>query len=208
MRIQRRLDALKRTVLQMAHSSEKMFLNLKVAIETEDLNLAKDIVEADLQINHYEMSIHEQAVNILSLLQPVASDLRYVLSSIKIANDLERMADYAKNIASFINADTITFLQESAFIELLNHLLLAYEEMLVLLKKPDSQKALTLVKNDENIDAAFENFFCVLSELSAESDEVLALASLGSQIERAGDHIKNICEELIYLKTGDFFDFG
>lgn len=208
MRIERHLKALERSVFKMTQMTEKMFNDLAIAIEREDLDLARKIIEQDEIVNQCEQTIHQQALMILSLMQPVAKDLRYVISSIKIANDLERIADYAKNIASYIQGDFLTILNQTDFLEMLEVMMLSYQGMQKLLEKPDARKAHRLALQDQNIDKAFNLFFYSLEGITADLDSVLELATLGRQIERAGDHIKNICEEVIYMKTGELHDFG
>lgn len=147
----------------------------------------------------------------LALLSPVASDLRKVVADIKIASELERIADYAKNIAAFLiksevleeNVMAYAAAMEKRFIEMLKETLKAYEQR-------DVKAAFQLPKKDEGINQLYEELKQNLLQHPNETlvVELFEISAMLRNIERAGDHTKNICEHIIYMVKGQHYDFG
>src|SRR5437870_4078058 len=97
--LQRQIEKLKRQITTMGTKVEQALLRAMVVIERRDAALADEVIKADQVIDQMEVDIEEECLQTLALYQPVASDLRYVVSVLKINNDLERIADMAENIA-------------------------------------------------------------------------------------------------------------
>lgn len=97
--LQRETDKIKREILSLGAMVEDRFRQAILAVKTEDLELAQTIIDSDFQIDEREIEVEEECLKILALYQPVATDLRFLIAVIKINNDLERIADYAANIA-------------------------------------------------------------------------------------------------------------
>ena len=177
-----------------------------------DVNLALDIIRMDEFVNNYEYEINDRALEFLALLAPVAADLRLVLGGIKIATDLERIADYAKNIAQYvirfgaIGDDIAPYLKRvsDVFFVMFEESLKAYQDM-------DDVKAFTVPEMDKEIDIIMDEIYSYIDAEVAKGKKFNNIAKTMSVLrcyERAGDHTKNINEHLIYQVKGRHYDFG
>ena len=97
--LQKEIEKIKREILTLGAMVEDRFKRAIFAIKMEDLGLAQKIIDTDFEIDEKEIEVEEDCLKILALYQPVATDLRFLVAVIKINNDLERVADYAANIA-------------------------------------------------------------------------------------------------------------
>lgn len=210
-KIEKELEEMEATILKMGHRVIAMHEKVKAIITTPDKTEALEILQADDRINHLEEEINDVAIAALALLSPVASDLRRVVAGIKIASELERIGDYAKNIAIFmikhdaVDAVVLEYAQEmeEAFCTMLSTALKAYEEK-------DVESAFEIPEMDNVID---QLTFELNAKLRSYEDidqlkHALSVGAMLRSIERAGDHTKNICEHIIYLIKGQYYDFG
>ena len=100
-KIDKELDTMEANVMKMARQVISMHEKVVEVLENPDREMELEIMQADDIINHMEEEVNDQAVRSLALLSPVASDLRKVVADIKIASELERIGDYAKNVAKY-----------------------------------------------------------------------------------------------------------
>ena len=98
-RLQRDIDRLKTRVLSLSPLVEERFRLAVKSIECRDAELARKVIEGDMEIDHMEVDLEEECLKILALHQPVADHLRYIVAMLKMNNDLERIGDLAVNIA-------------------------------------------------------------------------------------------------------------
>ena len=210
-KIEKELEVNEDSVKRMAESVVQMHEKVVCVLEKPSREIALAIVQGDDFINHLEEEINDQSVRSLALLSPVASDLRKVVADIKIASELERIADYAKNIAAFLiksevleeNVMAYAAAMEKRFIEMLKETLKAYEQR-------DVKAAFQLPKKDEGINQLYEELKQNLLQHPNETlvVELFEISAMLRNIERAGDHTKNICEHIIYMVKGQHYDFG
>ena len=95
----RAMHKIKKEILSLGAMVEDRFKKSIYAIKTENLDQAQEIIETDYKVDEREIEVEEECLKTLALYQPVATDLRLIIAVIKINNDLERIADYAVNIA-------------------------------------------------------------------------------------------------------------
>ena len=211
-KIDTELDLYKEQIILMANKVRKMYVLALEVLTTGDKVKALSIVELDEYVNNANEDINDRAIEVLSLLSPVASDLRIILAGLKIATDLERIGDYAKNIARFIirndklNESLLTFVNPlgEQFLSFFDATIQAYKTL-------DVQKAMEIPSEDEKIDAAFKQLLNFLEKLEHDKQDIIAViptVAMLRNIERAGDHTKNICEHIIYEVKGQHVDFG
>ena len=211
-KIDTELDLYKEQIVLMAKKVRKMYVLALEVLTSGDKVKALSIVELDEYVNNANEDINDRAVEVLSLLSPVASDLRIILAGLKIATDLERIGDYAKNIARFIirndklNDSLLTFVNPlgEQFLSFFDATIQAYKTL-------DVQKAMEIPSEDEKIDAAFKQLLNFLEKLEHDKQDIIAViptVAMLRNIERAGDHTKNICEHIIYEVKGQHVDFG
>ena len=134
-KIDKELDTMEENVLKMGQKVVRMHEKVVQALNSPNKEIELEIVQSDDIINHLEEEINDQAVRSLALLSPVASDLRKVVADIKIASELERIGDYAKNISIFLikhddmDASILDYAQamEKGFIAMLQETMTCYE---------------------------------------------------------------------------------
>jgi phosphate transport system protein len=197
-------------VVSMAKQVRQMMHQAMEALFENQKDKALFVIEHDAYINNFELEINEQAMQVLSLLQPVASDLRRVVVTIKIANDLERIGDYAKNIARYvIKNQTFPEAFKPDAQEILKAFFSMFDKMLEVVSESNVKKAYEVADLDETMDALFKQ---LISKVDASYNDKIPLTfatvALLRNIERSGDHTKNICEHVIYRAKAQYVDFG
>ncbi len=177
-------------------------------LESNDYDDAKALVAEDFEINEQERSINEHSFIVILKQAPVASDLRKLMTSVKIANDLERIADYASNVGIYI-------MKTKHENDTYRKLLLGYKDallgMLLRIKdayvSEDVKIAVDVCELDSQIDVLYKNhikafILTAKRETNFEAEEASRALLVIKQLERAGDHITNIAEHIIFLHTG------
>ena len=206
------LNLFKDNISLMGSRVFKMHEDALLALRTADKGLALSIIEKDEYVNNDEEAINHRALEVLSLLAPVASDLRIIIAGIKIASDLERIGDYAKNIARFILKDNpITEVQMRLIENVYKNFMEFYTITFQAYENRDAKAAMELPKLDDAIDQALSSLFFNLEKTEPSQTNtavIIAIVGMARNIERAGDHTKNICEQIIYEATGQHYDFG
>ena len=195
-KIDKELDTMEANVMKMARQVISMHEKVVEVLENPDREMELEIMQADDIINHMEEEVNDQAVRSLALLSPVASDLRKVVADIKIASELERIGDYAKNVAKYLLKQDAQFphvleyaqQMEKYMINMLQETMKAYEERNV-------ESAFEIVKRDQYLNQLVKEIRARLKEESGENliEDVFVVSGMLRNIERAGDHIKNIC---------------
>lgn len=214
MNLDESLELLETSVYKMGEKVIHQHENCLSILNSHSKDLALEIVKTDDFVNRLEEDINNQAIKAFALLNPVASDLRRVLVTIKIASELERIGDYAKGLASFIIKD------RDPDEEAITHYAIAMESLVIdmlkkamkMYKERDLDMAFEIPKMDDDIDNMFTEFKNSLTHIDTAADltskQVFYLSGLFRNIERSGDHIINICEHTIYLCKGIQYDFG
>jgi phosphate transport system protein len=204
--IEPELQALKDNLLDMLSLVRNQMMKCKEAIEKKDVGLAEEVMDDERKVNIQELAIDRDCESILALFTPVASDLRLVLATLKITNDLERIGDNAKNLAKFLlsnlHKDKHDWLGEFHVVQMLDVLINMLKEMGEAFRKEDTRQALKTAKKDEVLNEYNKKAFKTTAELiKAHPDEgksLLTLFSIIRDLERAGDLTKNIAEELVF----------
>ncbi len=202
------LTRLKDKILEMGVTARSQLTLTKKALGTRDRILAKDIVSGDKGVNALQHEVDRQTVRLLALRQPMALDLRIVISSLKIAGDLERIADYSANIARHIFAlenipspRPIQSVQEMIDIAhaMLTEALEAFDTL-------DAPAALAVRRRDDEIDHIYRKVLTQLRTFMTKDKEAITtcttLLFVARCCERIGDHITNIAESVHYIVSG------
>ena len=213
MKMDESLAAFQALILQMYRKVKMMHELALDILRSGDKEKALQLIYMDDFVNHLEEEINDQAQTVLALLSPVATDLRKVIAGIKIASDLERIGDYAKNIADYVikkGPAEPPFVGEQAeaigrlFLEMLDAAMDAYQ-------KEDVAQAYQIPRQDEQINDQFAELSGQIETAvmqGMQMEHVVPLVAMLRNFERAGDHTKNICEHLIYQVPGQHLDFG
>ena len=197
------LEDLTSTVFKMSHEVEVRIGQLIQQVEKRDEKALKDLAIEDVHINDLEILINEKIVSIITLEAPVASDLRMLISYIKIAEDLERISDNVVNVANILAKHDI---KHQEIKNKLVTMLKLCELMLIDVTSAMKTKDLTLVREimtrDEDVDAIYLEI--TSSSIYEIDDRVLMsqVSLITKFIERIEDHIENIGEHQFFYLTG------
>ena len=203
------LAALDRSVGQMGGLAEQLLGQAFEALEQRNPQLAESASNSDKLIDDMQQQLEEQVVAMIARRQPMASDLRQILAVLKVAGDLERVGDLAKNIAK--RASTIAGVNHpKPLIMGLRHM---YElaaqglkEALDAYAARDDRKAIEIWHDDQRIDALYNSLFRELLTYMMEDPRNIGICThllfAAKNIERIGDHTTNIAETVHFLAKG------
>lgn len=207
--MERAIDRLKRRILEMGAEVEQATGRAFRALRRWDLAEARRVVEMDRTIDRQELEIEEDCLKILALYQPVAADLRRVISIMKINNDLERIGDLAKNIADYTLAIARCGKIEipGQFDEMFDRAMQMVRDSLDAFVNFDPELAREVCYADDDVDAMNVRIIGAIRERLQESpaavDQLLYLISVSRGVERMADYATNIAEDAFYMITGE-----
>jgi phosphate transport system protein len=204
------LESLANSVAQMGGLAEAQFANAIEAIAKRDGKLAEAAVASDERVDKIQQTVEDQALKVLALRQPLAVDLRATLAAIKIANELERIGDLAKNIgkrALVLNREPPIRLTQS--LARMGRQCLAQMKMVLdAYSDRDAEAARNVWRHDEEIDELYNSLFRELLTYMMEDPRTIGLCThllfIAKNIERAGDHATNIAETVYHMVTGSY----
>lgn len=196
-------------VSEMGGLAEVMLSDAVSALVRMDKDLARRVITQDKRVDVLQFEIEEQAILIIARRQPVASDLRDVISAMRISNDLERVGDLAKNIAKRVIAIEGTFDSKkfALGVEHMTELAQAQlKDVLDAYASRDSEAAAAVRDRDDEVDALYTSIFRELLTYMMEDPRQISVCAhllfCAKNIERIGDHATNIAENVIYMSTG------
>ncbi|WP_319411464.1 phosphate signaling complex protein PhoU [uncultured Cohaesibacter sp.] len=203
------LRSLTARIAEMGGQAENMVEESVNALVRQDVKAAQATAAKDSAINKMDQEIEEKAVLIIARRQPMAQDLRAIIAALRIATDLERVADLGKNIARSISAmegksppkQLLHGIEHMAEIVLdqLRTVLDAYTTA-------NSSAAIAVVKRDDEVDAIYRSLFReFLTYMMEDPRNITFCANLlfaAKHLERVGDHATNIAESVYYVETG------
>lgn len=201
------LDTLKQRLLDMSHGVEEQVAEAVALATRQDSIEPEEILERDQEIDDEEVAIEETAIELLALHQPMAIDLRTIVTILKINNDLERVGDHAVNIA-----EAVLRLREKGEyppvppqLEEMNRLARGIlRDALDAFVNLDAETARQLGARDDEVDALHESVFRVMLTHMLDEDisACLQMLLISRNIERIADHAVNIGEDVVYLVQG------
>jgi phosphate transport system protein len=203
------LEELARMVAEMGGLAEKEIADSIMALARRDVDLAQRVIALDPSIDALQRTIEEKAILTIARRQPMAVDLREIVGSLRVSNDLERIGDHAKNIAKRVlalDAD-IAFSQVVRGVEEMTKLVLAQvKQVLDAYASRDVAKALEVWRRDEEVDAVNNSLFRELLTYMMEDPRNITscthLLFCTQNVERMGDHATNIAETVYYMVEG------
>jgi phosphate transport system protein len=208
-RFQQSLEELKEQLLVMAGLAEQSIQRAIEAYRVRDLSICNLVSISEMSINRLEREIDQAALDLLAMEQPMAIDLRFILSVIKINADLERVGDSAKAIS-----DRVRSMEQMAQAELPVDIprmaALAAEMVRKSLQsfiEADAELALTVLTMDDAVDtmnrAAYKSLTAVMEEQSHLAPQALNALMIARALERVADHATNIAEDVIFWVQGE-----
>ncbi|CAH1662617.1 phosphate signaling complex protein PhoU [Chelatococcus asaccharovorans] len=203
------LDELRTRIVEMGGVSEKMLADSTLALVKRDSALAQSVIAADARLDGLQRDIEELAVLTIARRQPMAVDLRELISVIRVAADLERIGDLAKNTSKRVVAISGETQPQKLVIGVqhMSDLVQAQlKDVLDAYVQRDDAQALDVWQRDDRIDALYTSIFRELLTYMMEDPRNITscthLLFLAKNIERIGDHTTNIAETVHYLATG------
>ncbi|MEL6621209.1 MAG: phosphate signaling complex protein PhoU [Pseudomonadota bacterium] len=205
----RDLEAIQAQIMKMGGLVENAILEAAISLETRDEERAEAVRQADKVIDALEESINEEAARVIALRAPTAIDLRLVLSILKVSANLERIGDYAKNMAK----RTGVLAQMAPVDDSARALRRMAKEVERMLKDAldayiarDAELAQDVIDRDEEVDqmynALFREFLTFMMEDPRNITACMHLHFIAKNIERMGDHVTSIAEQVVYFVTG------
>ncbi|WP_415853189.1 phosphate signaling complex protein PhoU [Thermoanaerobacter kivui] len=211
---EKELEELHYDVLKMGSLVEEAIANAIASLVNHDTELAQKVIDDDDRIDKMEVEIDNKCAKIMVTQQPIARDLRIVLTGLKIVTDLERMADHAVDIAK-----TTLRIPHQKYIKPLIDIPRMADIVREMVKmsldsyvRQDLDLAKTIGEKDDIVDALYKQIFRELLTYMMEDprniDQATQFLFVARYLERIADHATNICEWVIYLDTGEHIDLN
>ena len=203
------LQQIERLMVEMGGLVERQIFDATAALHARDIDWANEIVDGDQAIDALENDVDEKVIRLIALRHPRGKDLRFTIGALKVANSLERLGDYAKNMAKRtlvisqsppVGSITLTLKRMSELVsEMLKDVLDAYI-------KRDVALADSVRSRDESVDQLYNSQFRELLTHMMESPKTITpgmhLHFIAKNLERMGDHITGIAEQVHFMVNG------
>jgi phosphate transport system protein len=202
------LRRLSNTITEMGGLAETQLATAIDAVVKRDSELAASVVEGDAKVDQLQRDSDNLAIRLLALRQPMARDLREIFAALKIASDLERVADYAANVAKRAIAlnQTPPVRPVYALPRMAQLAQLLIKDVIDAYVARDADRAYTVWIRDAELDEMYSSLFRELLTYMMEDPRNISacthLLFMAKNIERIGDHATNIAEDLYYLVHG------
>ena len=204
------LDAINDGLLRMCGLVKEAMVDATAALLTSDLQQAEKVIAADDAIDAIQHDLDNRSINLMARQQPVASDLRNLVSTLRISADLERMGDLAHHVAKtarmrFPNSAVPELLQP-LFIEMDRVAAALVEKLTTVLQYKDTARALELDKDDDLMDELHRKLIGALlsDDWSFGIETAIDMTLLGRYYERFGDHAVSVANRVYFTVTGEF----
>ena len=206
------LNQMTGTILRMGGMVEQQLADAITALVKRDPELAARVIQDDKPVDRLEHEVDHLVMRLLALRQPMAVDLRLITASLKISSDLERIGDYAANVAK--RASALSQVEPMRPVAVIPRMSLIVQGMikdvLDAYMGRDVDKALDVWRRDEEVDEIYNSLFRELLTYMMEDPRHITpcthLLFIAKNIERMGDHATNIAETISFLITGTPLD--
>lgn len=205
----REMEHLNQQLIAVGDRVEKQVGSAFDAATQLDVAGAQRIILGDDEIDNMEVQLEEDCLKLLALYQPVANDLRLIISVLKINNDLERIGDHtvqiARSVISLVEKPPIEI--PEAMFSIFKLVKLMFRKSLLAFVEADQSLASTVLDMDNKVDILCAKAMPVeIEKIRNDTEQIeqrFTLISICRQLERIGDHASNIAEDVIYLLSGD-----
>ena len=209
------LDELHRKLLEQGILVTRAIENSIQAFNENDKELGKRVMEEDKRINNVQHEIDQQSQQLIAMQQPNARDLRRIIAVIRASSNLERMGDHAKNVAEvlrFENTEERNSSLELVINQMSDMVLKMTKNMIDAFVEFNVTRAIEIAARDREVDKLYDELrFAAVEEMQINPvhvDTASQYSFIGMDLERIGDYVKNIAEELVYLDTGNIIDLN
>jgi len=209
----RDLEAIQTLVVKMGGMVENAIMSAVTSLETRDMELAEKVRAGDKLIDALELQINEEAARVIALRAPVSKDLRSILTVLRITASLERIGDYAKNIAK--RTATLADMpqisgSDAALRRMAREVQTMLKDLLDAYLRGDAELAENVRQHDQDVDqmynALFREYLTFMMEDPRNITACMHLHFMAKNVERMGDLVTNMAEQLIYQITGELPD--
>jgi phosphate transport system protein len=211
---EKQLEELHYDVLKMGSLVEEAITNAILSLVNHDVRLAQKVIDEDERIDKMEIDIDDKCVKIIIMQQPIAKDLRIIITCLKLVTDLERMADHAVDIAKITKR-----IADQKYIKPLIDIPKMGEIVKEMVKlsldsyvHQDIELAKTISQKDDIIDGLYKQIFSELLMYMIEDSTTINQATqflfVARHLERIADHATNICEWVTFLESGKHIDLN
>ncbi len=202
------LEHLNKTIMQMGGIAESQLDRAIQSILKRDSAMAQEVVETDHKVDELEHEVANFTVRLLALRQPMAVDLRNIIAALKISSDIERIADYASNVAK--RAIALSQFPEVNLVQTVPRMGRQVQQMfkniLDAYAQRDAEKARRVWKSDEEVDEMYTSIFRELLTYMMEDPRSITVCThlvfMAKNLERVGDHVTNIAENIHFFVHG------
>jgi phosphate transport system protein len=211
-----KVNIINKELITMANLVEKQIYQSMLSLKNNDIELANKIINNDDEVDGMQKIIEEQCIKFIASEQPLATDLRKIMTASKIVTDLERMADHAVDICKLtkkVGANINLFKKN---LEPLWEMEKKVRDMIGLAIdsyiKNDDEMAYKVCERDDEIDTLYKSLFAKFVEEMKDDESLtekgISLLFVVKYLERIGDHVTNICESTVYTKSGAYVDLN
>ncbi len=209
----KKLEDLQENVIKMGHSTMRSIDDITKALKTNNEDFAKKVITNDAEIDKLDKIIESQCMSLLALEQPMAGDLRVIATSLKMITDLERIGDFAEDIAEemlIMDRPIRVTISEAKFDEMLQKVKSMVADSIETYARGDVEKARTFESRDDEIDSLYKNivndFLTTVADGSCPPEGIRDIASviyIIRYLERIADHAVNIACRVLYMVEGE-----
>ena len=208
------LREIQQDVIFLGSMVEKAIARSITALKERDLNLAEQVINDDVKVNQKRFEIEERCIQLIATQQPMASDLRTIISALNIVSEVERIGDHAEGIAKIV----LMIGDEPPLKPLIDIPRMTEKTVDMLHRsldtfvKGDADTARKIVTEDDEVDNLYNQVFRELLTFMAEDPKTITRATrliwVAHNLERSADRVTNICERVVYMVTGKMEEIG
>lgn len=202
------LGALRRRLIREASRAIDLLAQSISILQSSSDEQVQEIRDIEQEIDEEEVLIEEECFRILALRQPFGSDFRMLTFCMKANSDIERLADHASSLAKIsrkLRRPDLVWPQ--AMLEMMQRIPVMSEELVRAVINADQEAARTIVERDKAIDKldkqAFRELTAIIEDRPDEASQYMLMYRVSRELERVGDLLGNIAEDIVYLVTGD-----
>ena len=191
---------------QVADDLDRMAQNVRKAIKgageallNQDVEAAQTVIDGDIEIDALESSVIDQCVKLLAKQNPVATDLRVVVSTMRLASTFERMGDLARHVAE---AAAIPESAQPVFAEMIDFLDNTADQLVAMLSDRDAKTAEAIILADDKLDNLHHQTFDLALSDDITRQQTVDIVLLGRFLERLGDHAVSAARRVVYIVSG------
>ena len=210
----KRVREIQDDILIMGSMVEKAIVTSIKALKDRNIELAKQLINDDENINHKRFEIEEKCIKLIATQQPMAGDLRTIICVLNIVTELERIGDYAAGIGKIVlmigNEEHLKPLIDIP--RMADKIISMLQRSLDAFIKHDADAAEEVISEDDDVDNLYDQVFRELLTFMIEDPKTITRATrliwVAHNLERSADRVTNICERIIYIVTGKMEELG